>query len=168
VALLTGAVLGASPQLVLNAALFGSPFHTGYAAEGFTHLTSPSLLFTLFSSKVGLLRWAPIVTLSLIGLAVSARRGWIVARLGLLAIAIQWYLVSSWYFVSQGHTFGNRMLTNCTVLFAAGLAKVFQETRGTRGAHGALLVVCALAVSINLALIGLWALGRIGPLATSP
>ena len=30
---------------------------------------------------------------------------------------------------------------------------------------GAALLVCGLAVAVNLLLIGLWALGRIGPLA---
>jgi len=167
-ALAIGAVAGASPQLAANVALFGSPFHTGYAAEGFTHLSSPWLLFTLFSSKVGLLRWSPIVALALIGLAVGARRGWIVARLGLVAVAAQWYLVSSWYFVSQGHTFGNRMLTNCTVFFVAGLAEMFRSAwgaEGARGAWGALLAACGVAIIANVVLVGLWALGWIGPLA---
>lgn len=169
-ALAVGAVAGASPQLAVNVALFGSPFHTGYAAEGFTHLTSPWLLFTLFSSKVGLLRWSPIVAPALIGLAVGARRGWIVARLGLVAVAAQWYLVSSWYFVPQGHTFGNRMLTNCSVFFVAGLGEMFrgaQGARGAKGAQGAMLAACVLAISVNLILIALWALGRIGPLSAA-
>ena len=131
-ALGVGAMAGASPQLAVNVALWGNPFHTGYAAEGFSRLTSPWLLFTLFSTKVGLLRWSPLVAVSLVGLVVGARRGWIVARLGLLAIAAQWYLVSSWYYVSQGHTFGNRMLTNCTVFFVAGLGEM---VRGAQGAQ---------------------------------
>ena len=174
-ALAIGAVAGASPQLAANVALFGSPFHTGYAAEGFTHLSSPWLLFTLFSSKVGLLRWSPIVALALIGLAVGTRRGWIVARLGLVAVAAQWYLVSSWYFVSQGHTFGNRMLTNCAVFFVAGLGEMFrgawgaQGARGAQGAQGAMrrvmVAACVVAITLNLILIALWALGSIGPLA---
>jgi hypothetical protein len=167
-ALAFGAVAGASPQLAANAALFGSPFHTGYAAEGFTHLTSPWLLFTLFSPKVGLLRWSPIVALALIGLAVGARRGWIVARLGLVAVAAQWYLVSSWYFVSQGHTFGNRMLTNCTVFFVAGLGEMLGAIgcdQVRRGARAALLALCVASILANLVLIGLWAVGRIGPLS---
>jgi hypothetical protein len=171
-ALTLGALIGASPQLAVNAVLFGSPFHTGYAAEGFTHLASPWLLFTLFSSKAGLLRWSPIVLLSLFGLALGARRGWIVARLGLLAFAIQWYVVSSWYFVSQGHTFGNRMLTNCTVLLVAGLAEMLRRVRsgatgatGATGARAALLALCVAAILTNFVLIGLWAVGRIGPLS---
>ena len=177
-ALAVGTSIGASPQLVVNTLLWGQPFRTGYAAESFSHLASPWLLFTLFSAKVGLLRWSPIVGIAVAGLMKGAWRGSIVARLGLLAVAVQWCLVSSWYFVSQGHSFGNRMLTNCTVLFAVGLAEVLRWTGGTgwSGRSGStgwsggamrrvVLLSCGLAVAVNLALIGLWALGRIGPLA---
>jgi hypothetical protein len=162
-ALAVGTSIGASPQWVVNTLLWGQPLRTGYAAEGFSHFRSPWLLFTLFSAKVGLLRWSPIAAIAVVGLVKGVWRGSIVARLGLLAVAAQWYLVSSWYFVSQGHSFGNRMLTNCTVLFAVGLAEVLAWTGGAM--RRAVLLVCGLAVAVNLTLIGLWALGRIGPLA---
>jgi hypothetical protein len=182
-ALALGALLGAVPQLAVNTALWGNPLRTGYAAEGFIHFTDPWLLFTLFSAKAGLLRWSPLLLVSLVGLGIGAWRGWIVARLGLVAFAVQWYVVSSWYFVSQGHTFGNRMLTNCTVFFAAGLAEIFgaqglsavaapaakadaQDARDVQSAaRRALFAACWIAVAANIVLMGLWALGRIGPLA---
>ena len=49
------------------------------------------------------------------GLVIGARRGWPHARIGLVVVGLQVYMVSSWFFLSQGHTFGNRMLVNCTV-----------------------------------------------------
>ena len=80
------------------------------------------------SADVGLVRWAPIVALAIAGLLIGAWRGWPHARIGLVVVGLQLYIVSSWFFVSQGHTFGNRMLVNCTVFFAVGLAALLTAT----------------------------------------
>ena len=74
------------------------------------------------------MRWAPIVAPAIAGLVIGARRGWPHARIGLVVVGVQVYMVSSWFFVSQGHTFGNRMLVNCTVFFAVGLAALLTAT----------------------------------------
>jgi hypothetical protein len=79
-------------------------------------------------------------------------------------LGAQVYLVSSWYFYSQGHSFGNRMLVNCTPVIAVGLAALL-----TSLAQRPRLRLLALGtgiglVAVNLLLMGLWAAGRIGPL----
>ena len=114
--------VGVLPQLAVNYHLFGNPFTTGYFGEGFLYWRSPWLLYTTVSADVG--SGAVGADRRAGGGRPRDRRP---ARLatrahGLVVVGLQVYLVSSWYFVSQGHTFGNRMLVNCTVFFAVGLA----------------------------------------------
>jgi len=164
-AVLCGAALGAAPQLAANAVRFGDPLTTGYFGESFIWWRSPHLVEALFSPEVGLLRWSPIVVAALAGLLAAARRGWPVARFGLAMIGLQIYLVASWYFVSQGHTFGNRMLVNCTVFFVVGLAALMATAAARPPLRRAIQVVGILLVGVNLWLMWLWTRGGIGPLA---
>ena len=159
-----GALTGVLPQLAVNYHLFGNPFTTGYFGEGFPHWRSPYLLYTLMSEDVGLVRWAPIVALAIVGLVIGARRGWPHARIGLIFVGLQVYMVSSWFFLSQGHTFGNRMLVNCTVFLAAGLAALL--TAAARRPQLRLTIQAAgvVLVGVNVLLMWLWSRGAIGPL----
>jgi len=162
-----GALLGALPQLAANYHLFGNPFMTGYFGEGFPHWRSPWLLYTLMSADVGLMRWAPIVALAIAGLVIGAWRGWPHARIGLVAVGLQVYTVSSWFFVAQGHTFGNRMLVNCTVFFAVGLAALLTATTRHSQLRLTIQAVGGLLVGVNVLMMWLWSRGAIGPLANA-
>ena len=166
-ALGVGALAGFTPQLVANAVVFGDPLVTGYAREGFIYWQSPWLLYSLFAPDAGLFRWAPIAVVTLVGLVYGARRGWPQARWGLATFAMQLYLVSSWYFYSQGHTFGNRMLVNCTVVLAVGLAGVLTALRPRPAMRRAALILCCVLVGLNVVAMVLWSTGRIGPLAAN-
>ena len=159
-----GALTGALPQLAVNYYLFGNPFTTGYFGEGFAHWRSPSLLYTLLSADVGLVRWAPIVAPAIAGLVIGARRGWPRARIGLIVVGVQIYMVGSWFFQSQGHTFGNRMLVNCTVFFAVGLAALLAATARLPQLRWTIHAVGVLLVGVNVLLMWLWSRGAIGPL----
>jgi hypothetical protein len=159
-----GALAGVLPQLALNCHLFGNPLTTGYFAEGFPYWRSPWLLYTLIAADVGLVRWAPIVALAIAGLVIGARRGWPHARIGLVGVGLQVYIVSSWYFVSQGHTIGNRMLVNCTVFFAVGLAAVLTATAHRPRLRVTIQAAGVLLVGLNGLLMFLWSRGAIGPL----
>jgi hypothetical protein len=164
-ALVAGCVLGFAPQLAINATLFGNPLVTGYAREGFLYWRSPWVLYSLFAADIGLFRWAPIAVPALAGLVMGARWHWPHARWGLALLATQIYIVSSWYFYSQGHAFGNRMLVNCTVVMAVGLAALLTSIEPHRRVRRAALIAGLGLVAVNLLLIGLWVTGRIGPLS---
>jgi hypothetical protein len=166
--LISGCALGFLPQLAVNAAVFGNPFTTGYANEGFLYWQSPWIGYSLFAADVGLLRWSPIVLLATLGLAIASRRGWPHARWGLALLALQLYLVSSWYFYSQGHSFGNRMLVNCTPVIAIGLAGLLTSLDPRPRARAAVLAIGIGLVAVNLLWMALWATGRIGPLSGAP
>jgi hypothetical protein len=166
-ALGAGCAIGFAPQLVVNALVLGHPLVTGYAREGFVYWQSPRVLYSLFAADVGFLRWAPIAVPAIGGLVIGARRGWPHARWGLALLAVQIYLVSSWYFYSQGHTFGNRMLVNCTPVIAIGLAALLTSLSRRPRLRLAALVAGIVLVAVNVLLMALWAAGRIGPLSTS-
>jgi hypothetical protein len=165
VAVGAGALVAFTPQLVANTLVFGDPLVTGYAGEGFLYLQSPWLIFSLLSAEAGLFRWAPIAAVAVAGLVCGAWWGWPQARWGLALLAMQLYLVSSWYFYSQGHTFGNRMLVNCTVVLAVGLAAVLTALRPRPAMRRAALISCCVLVGLNIVAMVLWSAGRIGPLA---
>ena len=163
-ALGAGALVGVLPQLAVNYHRFGNPFTTGYFGEGFPHWRSPWLLYTTLSADVGLVRWAPIVVLAVAGLVMGARRCWPHARMGLVVVGLQVYMVSSWFSLSQGHTFGNRMLVNCTVFFAVGLAALLDAAGRRPQLRVGIQGVGVLLVQLNMLLMWLWTRGLIGPL----
>ena len=160
-----GAVLALLPQAAANYAQFGTLWPAGYAGETFALWQRPWLIYTLTSADVGLLRWSPIAVGALAGLAIGAWRGWPAARMGLLMVAVQVYLVASWYFVSQGHAFGNRMLVNCTVFFVVGLTALLDAARDRPRLRAGLLAAGVLLAGANLLLMWLWTRGAVGPLA---
>jgi hypothetical protein len=162
-ALGAGALVGVLPQLAVNYHLFGNPLATGYFGEGFTHWRSPGLLYTLTSADVGLVRWAPIVAPALAGLVIGAHRGWPHARIGLVYVALQIYIVGSWFFLSQGHAFGNRMLVSCTVFFVVGLAGALAHAGTRPQLRASIRAAGVFLVGVNLLLMWLWSRGVIGP-----
>ncbi len=163
-AVLAGAAVGAAPQLAANTSQYGNPLTTGYFGESFISWRSPHVFDALFSPEAGLLRWSPVVALAIIGLAIGVRRGWPTARFGVGLVAVQIYLVSSWYFVSQGHTFGSRMLVNCTVFFVVGMAALMAIARSRPLVTCVIQAAGLVLVGANLWLMWLWTRGGIGPL----
>lgn len=144
---LAGALTGAAglAMQIAHARLYGPP-QTGITLTGAVvmigtypfHLGSPYFLDVLLSCRHGAFHWAPILGIASLGLAVAAwREGW--ARVLLLAVLAQVWLIGAlgiasfdrvvpdfsgdWNTHWQGGTsFGMRYLTECTPMFALGLA----------------------------------------------
>ena len=164
-ALGAGMLAALTPQLAANAALYGSPLETGYFGEGFVYWRDPKIGVSLVSRDVGLLRWSPIAALAIVGLVLGWRRGWPQARAGLLLLALQIYVVSSWYFFTQGHSFGNRMLVQSTVVLVVGLTALLAALGPHPRARRAVKAAGLGLVGVNLAAMALWSFGVIGPLS---
>lgn len=148
------------PQAWVNHSLYGSFWTTGYTGEGFPNWANPLLFFSLFSKESGLILWAPVHVLALWGLFRFAREN----RAGLLFMGyfvLQWYLVSSWWASSQGHSFGNRMLISCSPMFALGLMQVFKIADVAKNKK-AWWGLCVLLVALNGVLIVLYCFRLIG------
>ncbi len=161
VTMVTAAAAVLSLQMLVNARLYGSPWSTGYGDFGSADLTfpyalSPKLLYTLFSTDCGLLLYAPVLVFGIVGSRALLRRDpaafWLLAT----SFGTQWYIVSAWGYVSQGGTFGNRILMNCTAVFAVGMLHLLADLNDHHPRRRRLVYVAvALCIALNGAL-GTW------------
>jgi len=124
-------VVGASPQLVVNAVLYGNPIgpfnvlpsnaqRTWHAFERFWAWEP------LLSWFHGVVPWTPLLLAGIIGLAFLLRAD---RRLGIAAIAMfaaQWLVnATADRFFWSGVSFGQRRFDNCTIVFLLGAAALF-------------------------------------------
>jgi hypothetical protein len=119
-----------SIQLAANTILHGSPFAGAYRDEGFTNVTQPRLLATLFSPHSGLFLWSPILVAGLVGLVWPGEPHRRTRLLLLAGFVAQWYLISSWSSPLQGDSFGGRMFVACLPAFSIGLGAFFERVAG--------------------------------------
>lgn len=146
-------------QLSTNNYLYGSPFRTGEGDAGFPYLTSPKILYTLFSFERGLFVWSPILGFASIGLYWFIKKFKLIGGLLLFLFLLQVYVVSSWTDPSQGDSFGNRILINSNIIFALGLMQFLKETKTYQKLF---ITIFTLLVSLNAILAGLFVLRIIG------
>lgn len=118
-------VAGATPGLALvlayNALRFGSPLETGYGehVDAFTEPLWRGLLGLLASPGRGLLLYAPVAVLGLVGLARLRDRGLaLLAALGLLTSLL---LYGRWHWWEGGWCWGPRFLVPVLPLLCLGL-----------------------------------------------
>jgi hypothetical protein len=110
-----------SPQLLYWKALYGS-FLLIPQGGGYLDWTRPRLEEVLFSSRHGLLSWAPVLWLALGGLPGFARRAPAFGLPLVAALFLTLYVnasVSDWW---AGASFGSRRFDGALPLFALGLA----------------------------------------------
>jgi hypothetical protein len=168
------ALLGLAPlvlQLLVQRAIHGSVTpdsvqQSGYdPREGFAFATNPQLFKILFSSRHGLFFWAPVLLLSVVGVALylvrrpirrdeatlrQATAGlpvrWDPILLCFIAsAAVLWYINSAWYAWWFGSAFGARAFIEISGLFVIGIVFAFefarQGARFWRYLAGAVVVV---------------------------
>ncbi len=112
------------PQLVIWQLLNGSWTANPYAADhdpAFYWLT-PKLGAVLFSTYHGLFTWHPVFLVSLVGLALLARRDRRLAAALALLIGVEIYIVASWWAWWQGAASGGRMFLSGMWIWVLGLA----------------------------------------------
>jgi len=153
-----------SPQLLYWKALYGSflliPQGGGYIDWG-----DPELVPVLFSSRHGLLAWAPVLWLGVIGFPGAIRRA--PALVGALAVAtlIAWYVNASVYDWWAGASFGSRRFDAALPGFALGIAACLSFIV-PRVRVRPLLTVCIGLVPLlvwNVMLMGVYFSGAIPP-----
>ena len=116
-----------SPQLLLYKWTTGHWIVNSYPEGSFT-FGSPHVLATLFSVERGLFFWSPILVFSAIGLVLA--RGWArgLAAVTIGALAVDTYLMASWFMWDLGAGYGHRGYTDALSLFAIYLAAFFAWT----------------------------------------
>ena len=114
-----------SPQLLYWKALYGSFFLIPQGG-GYIDWTAPELEAVLFSSRHGLLSWAPVLWLGVLGLPGFLRRKPLLGGSLLVAMLVAWYVNASVYDWWAGASFGSRRFDAALPAFALGIAVSLQ------------------------------------------
>jgi hypothetical protein len=148
-----------APQLIAWKSVYGE-WVTTPQGPGFMWWSHPSIGETLFSSRNGLLPWAPLHALAAIGLVVAAVRA---PRLGIALIAgvlLQaWVNGAAWDWWAGG-SFGGRRYDSAFVAFAVGLAALVVWPAGERrvwirrASVAAVYAIAAVLAAGNLVFAG--------------
>ncbi len=144
--LLTGAVITFIPQLIAYRVL-GGRFGPSSTVGDKLNWLSPHALGVLVSPAYGLLPWAPVIAVALLGLLILARRDRELALALTLAFLAQVFIAGAFSTWQGKSSFGQRRFVNCTVLFAVGVgaALAWAQERGVRRSWLVALGVLALA-----------------------
>ncbi len=157
-------LLVVSPQLVYWKLLYGS-FLLVPQGGGYVDLGSPRIEEVLFSSRHGLLSWAPVLWLALAGLPGFVRRapalGGALAVSTLLALYVNASVFDWW----AGASFGSRRFDGALAFFALGLAASIDwiVPRVQRRPVAAVCLLLAPFALWNFLLMGVYFEGAIPP-----
>ncbi|MBN2382934.1 tetratricopeptide repeat protein [bacterium] len=119
-----GTVLGVIPQVIIWKILNGKFLDAVESAN--VDFSSPHLYETLLSSYHGLFFWTPITVLACLGLIALTVHKYTIGLPYLLAFLLQLWLNSSILAWWEAVSFSMRLFTNCTAIFAIGLAYLYQ------------------------------------------
>jgi hypothetical protein len=167
------ALLAVAPQLIVWRALYAR-FWLVPQGEGFLRWDAPAWSETLFSSRNGLLAWAPLLALALLGLVVGLRRVPRLAGALLAGVALQTLANGAAWDWWAGGSLGGRRFDSCYVAFAFGLAALVAPVGGAArspalrvaarvGSCAVLLVALGLALAhLRLAAVTASHTARIG------
>ena len=143
------AAAGVFPQLLVYKWASGFWIVNSYP-EGSFDFRSPHVMATLFSVERGLFFWSPILLFSIAGLAVA--RGWArgLSAAAVAILAIDTYLMASWFMWDLGAGFGHRGYTDALGVFAVFLASFFAWAAGRPWLARTVGVVAALCVCLSM------------------
>jgi hypothetical protein len=142
-----------APQLALYYQATGRPLVSSYGELGFNFM-SPQIAGVLLSTQKGLFFWSPVLLLACAGFVMLAQsprspaREFLIPALAFLAVDT--YVIASWWDWQFGGSFGHRGFVDALPLFAVGLAAFFawSSVTATRRAVVVTLVICAVALNM--------------------
>ena len=141
-----------APQLVLYYRATGHALVSSYGDLGF-HFGSPHLLEVLFSVQKGVFFWSPLLLTGCVGLAWLARSGDSARAFVLpaaLFLAVNTYVIASWWDWQFGGSFGHRGFVDALPIFAIGIAAFLSRCSARPKIQRAVTVVVVLAIALNL------------------
>lgn len=158
-----GAALGFAPQLAAWRILYGSwtsgPLPYFNQGGGNFEPWPAHLPGVLFGQRGGVFAWHPVLLAGVAGLILARRRGGdaLVARsaavAGLLGLALQLWLVSSWSMWWGGASFGNRFFVSSYPWLALGGASLVARFESRRRSRIALAGLAAGLILWNAGLL---------------
>ena len=146
------AVLGALPQLLIYKQATGFWFVSPYSALGAGfRFGAPHLFGVLFSTQKGLFFWSPALLLAVAGFFVA--RGWPRSLIlpSALVLAVNTYLIASWFDWQFGGSFSHRGFTDSLGLLAIFMAAFFAWVATRPRVLGVVAPITALVVLLSVA-----------------
>lgn len=146
------AALVIAPQLFIYYRATGHPVISAYGSLGF-NWTSPQIIGVLFGTAKGLFFWSPLLVLAVAGfvpLWKSQKSARILAVPTVVFLALQTYVVASWYDWQFGGSYGHRGFVEALPMFALGLAAFFEWASRTAPRTAVATAVCAALVSLSV------------------
>jgi hypothetical protein len=125
---------------------------SSYGDLGF-NFGSPHLLEVLFSVQKGVFFWSPLLLTGCVGLAWLARSGDSARAFVLpaaLFLAVNTYVIASWWDWQFGGSFGHRGFVDALPIFAIGIAAFLSRCSARPKMQRAVTVVVVLAIALNL------------------
>lgn len=157
-------VLVFSPQLFYWNALYGSPLLVPQGG-GYIDWSSPELEAVLFSSRHGLLSWAPLLWLGILGLPGFIRRAPSFGRAALVALLAAWYVNASVFDWWAGASFGSRRFDAALPVLCLGVAVSVEwiVARVRRRPLASVFLLLSPFVLWNGMLMGVYFSGAVAP-----
>lgn len=145
-----GAVVVA-PQLLIYYEATGHFVISSYVGMAF-NWTSPKLFGVLFGVQKGLFFWSPLLMLAVVGLVIlwrSGNRSSAFVVPGVIFLAINTYLIASWWDWQFGASYGHRGFADALPVFALGLAALFERASRTVPARTSVAIVVTALVLLS-------------------
>ena len=140
------------PQLVVWQRLYGNWITSPYAydQEQVFFWLAPRFGAVLFSTFHGLFTWHPIYLVAFAGLLLLAKREPLMSLSLVASLALQTYVIASWWFWWQGAAFGGRMFLSAMWIWVLGVAAAIEWLRGRRALMPLAAVVAIVLVAWNV------------------
>ncbi len=155
--MMVAAFIAFIPQLIAYKVITGA-FGPSKVVSGKFDLTSPNFLNVLFNPEHGMIPWAPIIGVALIGMALFWRRDRLFAGALLLAFVLQVYIAGSFLTWQSASSFGQRRFINCTLIFVLGVSALISWALAKGVPRWGIALVAALFVFWNAGLLMQYAL----------
>jgi hypothetical protein len=143
------AALVIAPQLLIYHQATGHFVISAYGGLGF-NWTSPEIVGVLFGVRKGVFFWSPLLLFAAAGLVLLSKQSRPASAFvlpGAVFLAINTYLIASWWDWQFGGSYGHRGFVDALPVFALGLAAFFNRVTGSnRGRIPATVVVTFLVM----------------------
>jgi hypothetical protein len=154
---LWGFGLAAAPFLLAagwyNHLRYGAPWRLGYYEdEGFIYPFARGLYGLIFSPGRGVVWYAPLVLLAVVGFRAAWRRNWVLAAVAAAIFLIRPLFYASWAW-DGGWTWGPRFLVPAMPVLLVGVAEVLRRF-STWPRTARLLVAIVAVVSVSVQVVG--------------
>jgi hypothetical protein len=138
-----------APQLALYYQATGQVLVNSYGSLGF-NLSEPRIYGVLFSVQKGLFFWCPLLLLGVAGLVISRGMTRALALPAAVILAVNTYLIASWWDWQFGASYGHRGFVDSLPLLALGVATIFERVAVAPRTRLVLATVVSAAVTLSV------------------